>query len=88
MDLKSSVYWQVFGDVWQYFKQFYPPKSDDKYWDAAVAEIENLMTKYQGSEGEKLMQGLILSVLTEMERIQKMKEKEQMKNEQTTAQNS
>lgn len=76
MDLKSSVYWQVFGDVWQYFKQFYPPQNNDEYWDKAIAEIENLIKKYQGGEGEKLAQDLILSVLTELGRLNRLNEKE------------
>lgn len=76
MDLKSSVYWQIFGDVWNYFKKFYPPQNDDKYWDSAVGEIENLIKKYQGGEGEKLAQGLILATLTELERLNRIDEKE------------
>lgn len=72
MRLKNSVYWQVFGDVWQYFKEFYPPQSNDEYWDAAVGEIENLIGKYQGGAGEKLAQDLILAVLTELERLNRI----------------
>lgn len=76
MDLKSSAYWQIFGDVWNYFKQFYPPQSNDEYWNKAVVEIESLMIKYKGSEGEKLAQDLILAVLTELERLNRINEKE------------
>lgn len=79
MNLKNSAYWQIFGDVWQYFKQFYPPQSDDEYWDKVVAEIESLMIKYKGSEGEKLAQDLILAVLTELERLNRINEKEKSK---------
>lgn len=74
MSLKNSVYWQIFGDVWIYFKQFYPPQNNDKYWDKAVAEIENLIIKYKGSESEKLMQDLLLAVLTELERLYRINE--------------
>lgn len=74
MDLKNGIFWNIFADTWNYFKTFYPPQNNDKYWDKAVAEIENLIIKYKGSESEKLMQDLLLAVLTELERLYRINE--------------
>ena len=60
MNWKNTVFWKVFGAAWEYFKEFYPPKDDDDYWDAVCDSAGKLFREFEGSEGSELAKGLTL----------------------------
>ncbi len=75
MDFKS-VYFPAWKTAWDYHKKWCSMQGTDEDWDACVDEAGQLIKQF----GDKpFVKDLVLS---EMERVQKMKEKEQVKDEQ------
>ena len=78
MDFKS-VYFPAWKTAWDYHKKWCSMQGTDEYWDAWVDEAGQLIKQF----GDKpFVKDLVLAVISEMERVQKMKEKEQVKDEQ------
>ena len=72
MDIKKSVYWEIFSLTWQYFKMFYLPQSDDndEYWGKACEAADNLYEKFdEFTEGKEFGKALLLAVVNELENI-------------------
>ena len=71
MDLKGSVYWQVFKDVWDFFKTNLPAPSvdDSESWDKIVGTCGQIMNKYRQCPEGELAKSLLLCVLDELDRL-------------------
>lgn len=71
MDMKGHVYWQIFAEVWMFFKSHMPAPltSDDNAWDEIIRSYGQVMDKYrQYPEGE-LAKSLLLCVVDELDRL-------------------
>lgn len=73
MGFKDSIYWRIYGDVWNFHKEYVGVRKDDEHWDDVTEAAEEIRRKYKGRpEGEFVIQ-LLLSVIEELERVSKMK---------------
>lgn len=73
MNLKDTVYWTLFSDVWGLLKKFMPVKETDEYWDAVCREVSEAFKKYEKTDQEEFAKVLLLEVINELERIYKAK---------------
>ena len=71
MILKDSIYWQIFGDVWNFFKKFSDVEETDAYWEAVVNESAVLYEKYKSTKENVFAKGLLLNVINELEQVYK-----------------
>lgn len=76
MNLKDSIYWKLFSDIWGMMKRFLPVRDDEAYWSEAVALADDLYKKYKGTPQEEFAKELILDVMDELESIYKRKDTE------------
>lgn len=65
MDFKEIIEFQIFTDVWNFFKKFYEVEDDDSYWDKAIEESNQIAVKYGNN---KFANDLLIAVIKEMER--------------------
>ena len=38
MDLKGTIYWTIYAEVFQFFKKALPVQCDQAYWDSILKE--------------------------------------------------
>lgn len=67
MVLKDSIYWDIFGGVWAFFKHHMETEEID--WAAAVDEAAGLGHKYENTPQFEFAKKLVLATMDEMERI-------------------
>ena len=79
MNLRDSIYWQIFGDVWTFFKKYADVRADDEYWQGVVNEADELYKKYKGQQEESFAKCLILDVIGELESVYKCRKEESNK---------
>ncbi len=68
-DLKSTVYWEIYADVFAFHKKFAEVREDDSYWEQVISEINTLCKKYEGVAEAEFAKQLALTVLDELERV-------------------
>lgn len=71
MNFKETIEFQIFTDVWNFFKRYYQVQNDDDYWDRAIEESNQIAVKYGNN---KFANDLLISVIKEMERKLKAKQ--------------
>lgn len=71
MDLKETIYWSIYGDVFMLMKDLMPVQTTDQYWDTATEKAEALYRKYENTEGESFARSQTISVLNELDRLGK-----------------
>lgn len=71
MDFKETIEFQIFADVWNFFKRYYQVQDDDIYWDKAIEESNEIAVKYGNN---KFANDLLIAVIKEMERKLKAKQ--------------
>lgn len=69
MDFKDSIYWKIYGDVWNYHKKFADIQESDEYWDDVVETAGEVYRKYEGKPEHEFAKSLILNVVDELEGI-------------------
>ena len=86
MDLKGSVYWDLFRDCWDFFKASLPAPSlnDAERWDAIVGTAGQLMNKYRRTEIASFGTSLVLAALDELDRISRSQLVDNVKDTQYT----
>lgn len=71
MNFKDSVYWQIYGDVWNFHKKYADVQTDDKYWEDVTETAEEIYKKYKCKPEGELAKQLLVCVINELERIYK-----------------
>lgn len=71
MDLKGTIYWNIYGDVFALMKELLPVQDTEQYWDAATQKGDALCQKYNNTEGESFAKAQVMSVFNELDRIGK-----------------
>lgn len=74
VDLKGTIYWSIYGDVFALMKELLPAQQSDSYWDYAIDKAQRLCRKYEQTEGESFAREQAMSVLNEIERLGKKEE--------------
>ena len=69
MNFCNSVYWKIYGDIWNYHKQFADIQESDEYWDNVVKFAGEVYRKYEGKPEGEFAKSLVLIVVDELERI-------------------
>lgn len=77
MDLKNTPYWQIYADVFTFFKSSMPVRNDDPYWQQVVDNADALYRKYEKADQAEFAKTEIFSVIDELERIYKRKRGDQ-----------
>lgn len=79
MDLKETIYWGIYGDMFKLFKELMPPQDTKSYWDKVLTRSQSAADKYAQTEGAQFAQEQAMSVVNEIERVAK---KERLKHEE------
>lgn len=74
MNMKDTIYWALFSDVWGLLKKYMPVKDTDAFWEAVVRETDETFKKYEKTDQEEFAKVLLLGVIDELERIYKAKD--------------
>ena len=45
MDLLTA--YQMFGDIWKFYKRFQEVENNDTYWERTISEAHEILEKYQ-----------------------------------------
>lgn len=69
MDLKGTIYWSIYEDIFMLMKDLMPVQTTDQYWNAAIEKAEALCRKYENTEGESFAESQVMSVLNELDRL-------------------
>lgn len=70
MNFKETIEFQIFSDVWNFFKSYYQVESNDSFWDRLIEESNQIAKKYDN----KFANDLLIAVIKEMERKLKAKQ--------------
>ena len=65
MNFKETIEFQVFTDVWNFFKRYYQVRDDGNFWNRVIEESNQIAVKYGNN---KFANDLLISVIREMER--------------------
>lgn len=78
MDFKEQ-YFDVWQEAWIFHKQFANMDGTDKEWDAVVNVSDEIVEEYKNKPGYEFMKNLILSILNELERVDKQRQMQEVK---------
>lgn len=56
---------EIFREVWIFFKEFYFPSNEESYWDAVVSAGGEIMERFPDSP---LCRDLVMAIIGELER--------------------
>lgn len=65
MDLKNSIYWFLFKDMFDFLRTHYPPSQAAGYWEKTVADAAILAGKYKGKK-QKLCSTILNAILDDL----------------------
>ena len=54
----------VFTDIWNYYKQYYQPESNDQYWDSLIADGGKIIIRYKN----QMVTDMIMAIQEELNR--------------------
>lgn len=74
MDFKER-YFSIWNQAWQFHKKFYNNNGSTQTWEKIVDESSELVKKYKDKPGYEFMKALVLSILDELERVDKERRK-------------
>lgn len=81
MDFREA-YFDVWKTAWDFHKQFVNIGGTDEDWQTVVNTAGEMAERYKNKPGYEFMKALILSILDELERVDKQRQKqEDMENE-------
>lgn len=72
MDFKQQ-YFNIWGEAWQFHKQFSGMEGTDKEWSELVQTSEEIMKKHEKEPQADFMRSLLLAVLAEIEKVDKQR---------------
>ncbi len=65
MNFKETIEFQIFTDVWNFFKRYYQVRDDGNFWNRVIEESNQIAVKYGNN---KFANDLLISVIKEFER--------------------
>lgn len=68
MDLKGTPYWEIYGEVFQFFKKALPVQNNDHYWDEVLAQGDAITKKYAGTAYYQFALDQVAAVVNELSR--------------------
>lgn len=71
MDLKGTAYWEIYGEVFQFFKAVLPVRHDQGYWDEVLQRGDSISRKYVSTPYYDFAFAQVAAVIGELERLAK-----------------
>lgn len=71
IDLRSSIYFTINAETWNFFKQSLPIQNSDQYWASVLAEGERIAKKYEGTAQATFARDQVFAIINELENIKK-----------------
>lgn len=68
MDFKGTVYWQIYGNIFDFHKKFADIQESDAYWDSMISEGSSVYKKYENKPEGEFAKQLIFCVIDELDR--------------------
>lgn len=78
MDFRDT-YFNIWKSAWDFHKQFADMAGTDKEWQEVVNTSGAVVEKYKDKPGHEFMKALILSILDELERVDRQQRKQEGK---------
>lgn len=78
MDFRDT-YFNIWKSAWDFHKQFADMAGTDKEWQEVVNTSGAVVEKYKDRPGHEFMKALILSILDELERVDRQQRKQEGK---------
>ena len=75
MDLKKTPYWNIYAEIFTFFKESMPVQEDDPYWDRVIKEADQIYNKYKDTDQGEFAKREVLSVIDELETIYKRRKR-------------
>lgn len=72
----KKVYFDLWGEAWQFHKEFADMTGTDEEWKKVIEVSEQIAKKYKGRPETEFVQNLLLTVIRELERVDKERRKE------------
>lgn len=79
VDFKTK-YFEIWKTAWDFHKKWCSNSGTDREWEQIVEESGDIMKQYEGKPEWNFMKGLLLTVLSELEKIDKEKRKDGVNN--------
>lgn len=77
----KEKYFNLWGEAWSFHKKYSDVNGTDKYWKQVIDESGDIMKEYEGKPEYNFMKNLIMAVALELERIDKVRQREGHGNE-------
>ena len=71
MDLKGTAYWEIYGEVFQFFKAVLPVRHDQGYWNEVLQRGYVISRKYANTPYYDFAFAQVAAVIGELERLSK-----------------
>ena len=84
MNFKEQ-YFDVWQEAWRFHKRFSNISDTDEFWEQLVNESSEIVKEYEGKPQYTFMKDLVLTVISEIERVDKRQRRQEgKKNEKKT----
>lgn len=80
MNFKEE-YFSLWGEVWQFHKEFANINGTDDEWQKVVDSAEEIVKRYEGKSKFEFVKSLVLAILNELER----RDREKRENGQSSS---
>lgn len=71
IDLRSSIYFTINAETWNFFKQSLPIQNSDQYWASVLAEGERIVKKYEDTAQATFAKDQVFTIINELERVRR-----------------
>lgn len=76
MDLKGTIYWDIYVEVFQFFKKAFPVQCNQAYWDGILKSGNAITQKYINTPFYEFAMAQVSAVIRELERLSSVEKKE------------
>lgn len=84
MDFRDT-YFNIWKSAWDFHKRFSNISDTDEFWEQLVNESSEIVKEYEGKPQYTFMKDLVLTVISEIERVDKRQRRQEgKKNEKKT----
>ena len=63
--MKNTKYYEMFGDLWRFMSDHYPPEKSDTYLDKLLDDGDIIARKHDS----KFVNAVLVAIMRELERI-------------------
>lgn len=71
IDLRSSIYFEINAETWNFFKSSLPVQDNDRYWASILTRGEEIVKKYEDTQQAQFAKDQVFAIIGELERVRK-----------------